>query len=417
MGTIVRDEYFLELESFLGLTSKNLSVLSGGHIASNFWTHDKVMKRKQLSNPEIKDSLLKMKYKDGFRDYFGFQELRLVLENFHKERFSAAEHPKWISLLKGETVVVPNNVIHVRSDESYLERSKENLQRAAVALLETWVVIPRFISRDESLERFRVDHFVDFDSVCVTETAQLKNGSYAFTIVFDTRVKLFCDFDRSWNPALYREPRDFGRYSRFKLIWDLLNYTEKFRIEQSGYNLYPCLNPTSWEEFFAWMEFIVAEKDCGDFMRTMQLLSEFSTGGEFDEDLKKLEKFQEGKFLYGVRSTTLFSKNIKQLGVKSLTKEISYVQDLLDGLKAAEAIFSKYGETLNQSNRKNVNLGKGLCLIIARKVALDPVSYVDDSRIYVSELARNIISGVLDVGVLPAYEKTARLWASRYYLQ
>lgn len=165
------------------------------------------------------------------------------------------------------------------------------------------------------------------------------------------------------------------------------------------------------------MEFIVAEKDCGDFMRTMQLLSEFSTGGEFDEDLKKLEKFQEGKFLYGVRSTTLFSKNIKQLGVKSLTKEISYAQDLLDGLKAAEAIFSKYGETLNQSNRKNVNLGKGLCLIIARKVALDPVSYVDDSRIYVSELARNIISGVLDVGVLPAYEKTARLWASRYYLQ
>lgn len=395
------DENFLKLEASVELSQNQFYKISGKQTSQSFWAYDEAMKRKQGQNPALKRNLLKMKFKDEFQNYLEFQCLRRVLENFSKEPFVAAEHPRWIAFLKGESLIVLNNVIHVKTNESFLECTQDNLEKSARALLETWMSFPNIFLQVKSLEGGRLDHFADLDHVRVTRLRKGKDGGFSFTIVFDAKVKLNFTLDQNWNPDDYREPMDFGRYPRIKLVWDLLNYNEKFRIERRNYMLYPCLNPTSWNEYIEWINFLAVGKEGNNFMNTMRLLSEFSTDGEFEESLKKLEKFQKGKYLYGVQSPSLFSRNIREIGRTSLEFEIANVQDLLDGLYAANGILHRYANKTSQFLRKNISVDRGIGLLIAQKVALDPVLYVEDSRPYIASLAKVVIAGNLDVNECP----------------
>lgn len=126
----------------------------------------------------------------------------------------------------------------------------------------------------------------------------------------------------------------------------------------------------------------------------MKFLSEFLSDESEMVDLDKLKKCQKGSALNVMHDESFLSKSALTFNMNDIECEIEYAKCMYEGLMTVKKLLRKYRSILAQ---KEHDMYVALGEIVARKVCLDPLLYIDDDRRYISDFARNLISGNIEV--------------------
>lgn len=294
----------------------------------------------------------------------------------------------YIRVFSGEEIAVEENRFHVRASRYFIEKDEVAAQKVMKRLLNGVNYSPR--------PDFTVN--LDLDSLAIENLRPLVNYSSNDFIEFDgvvsSRVRYTASFDKTWNPSFYLSPKSLASCTIPKFVWDLLHHCDELVIKRNGRNQLICLVPRTIEYQLRMLGYAVLNDVKMNVTDEMKFLSEFLSDESEMVDLDKLKKCQKGSALNVMHDESFLSKSALTFNMNDIECEIEYAKCMYEGLMTVKKLLRKYRSILAQ---KEHDMYVALGEIVARKVCLDPLLYIDDDRRYISDFARNLISGNIEV--------------------
>ncbi len=295
----------------------------------------------------------------------------------------------YIRVFSGEEIAVEENRFHVRASRYFIEKDEVAAQKVMKRLLNGVNYSPR--------PDFTVN--LDLDSLAIENLRPLltysSNDFIEFDCVVSSHVRYNATFDKEWDPSFYLSPKSLASCTIPKFVWDLLHHCDELVIKNHGRNQLACLVPRTVEYHLRLLGYAVMDSIKLNITDEMKFLSEFLSDESEKADLDKLKKCQKGSILNVKHDESFLSRSALAFSVNDLDCEIEYAKCMYEGLTTVKKLLRKYRSFLSQRTHDTyVSLGE----IVARKVCLDPILYIDDERRYISDFARNIISGSIDAG-------------------